>query len=407
MKRIPLHSLVIMVGPDGSGKSAIAAKKFEPYEVVSATGIKFELTGDKERLDINDLVFREIHRRISIKLELGERVVVDATNLRRNDRVSLAEIGLRHAAPVFYVVACGEPNDRNSRQHERFKSNEKDIIRGDSIAYVVDTRREDFEVVRKIDSHDIQGDLKARGYRGIMAVGDVHGMSQSLKSALDWAVSRNLFTMFLGDVIDYGPDSLECVDRIYDQISRGKALMVIGNHERKIEKWLEQTRRGHVKVRLSEGNKTTTRAIEALGADSRRKFEAKFKAMLNMSRHHWIVGNTMFVHGAAEPEMFEMNSPRLVGRFETFALFGEVDNSVKRADGYPNRIYDWVDRIPHDKQVIVGHDIRSTLKPLEAKGKGGGSAVFMDTGSGKGGHLTTADLMFDGEKLLVKSYTRY
>lgn len=407
MKRIPLHSLVILVGPDKSGKSDLAHEKFEDYEIISASKIKYELTGDERRLDLNETVFREIHRRIATKLSFGERVVVDANNLRKNDRLSLAEIGRQYSAPVYYIVKCGDADSTNSKQHDRFRANERDILRGDSVAYVVDARTEDFEVVRKVDADDLYSDLIMRGYSGIMAVGDVHGVSHSLRSALDWAVARNLFTVFLGDVIDYGPDSLECVDRIYDQVTQGKAIMVIGNHERKIEKWLDQVKRGQVKVRLSEGNRVTTREIEGLGNDSRRKFEAKFKALLNMSRHHWVVANTMFVHGAAEPEMFEMQCPRLVGRFETFALFGEVDNSVKRADGYPNRVYNWVDRIPKGKQVIVGHDIRSTVKPLEVSGEGGGSAIFMDTGSGKGGVLTTADLLFEKESLVLKSYTRY
>ena len=415
MKRIPLHSLVILVGPSGAGKTSLALEKFPSYEILSADRIREELTGDANRFDINDVTFREVHRRMQLKLELGERVVVDAANVRRKDRVALAEAGKKLGVPVFYIVVnrplqdilkSAEPahKDAVTKQYEMFISNERDILRGDHLANIVDSRSEAFEAIRKLDTQDLINDIRDRGYKGILAVGDVHGVEESLVSAQEWATKRDLFTMFLGDIVDYGPDPLGCVDRVYHMVTRSKAAMVVGNHERKIERWLDQVKRGEVKVRLSEGNKVTTRAIEALNYEERRRFEFKFKALMGFARHHWLVGQTMFVHGSAEPDMFKINSPRLTGRHETSALFGEVDNSIQRTDGYPNRVYNWVDRIPPNHQVVVGHDIRSTCKPLVVDGAGGGVAMFMDTGCGKGGRLTTADLLFEGDDLVLKCF---
>jgi protein phosphatase len=103
--------------------------------------------------------------------------------------------------------------------------------------------------------------------------------------------------------------------------------------------------------------------------------------------------------------MFNINNPRLMGKLEGMALFGEIDTeNPKREDGYPNRIYDWVDRIPATKRVMVGHDIRSTILPLFVKGAVGGEAYFMDTGSGKGGRLTSADVYFDGPDQKIKNF---
>lgn len=421
MKKIPLHSLVVMVGPSGAGKSTLIAKKFRPYEVVSSDAVREELTGDMTRQDINDVVFREVHRRTALKLELGERVVVDATNLRKRDREGLTDIGRKYGVSIFYVVVNRSLADKEATQgwratqgnlvakhHEIFISNEKEILRGDNVASVIDTRKEDFEVVNKLPANAMEQELLNRGFDGVMAIGDVHGMLESLKNAVDWASARNMFMMFLGDVLDYGPHSLECIDIVYDIVMRGRGAMVIGNHERKIERWLEQSARGEVRLKLSQGNLATTRQIEALAPDARRKFETKFGALMAMSRHHWIVSDTLFVHGAAEPEMFDITDLRLSGRFESMAMFGEVDNTEKvRDDGYPNRVYTWVDRVPADKTVIVGHDIRSSAKPLESKGKAGGKAIFMDTGSGKGGRLTAADLKFDSSKLTVTNYTYF
>jgi len=419
MKKIPLHSLVILVGPAGGGKTT-AASKFASYEIIGAEAVRFELIGDFQRMDINDVVFREIHRRAHMKLEMGERVVIDATNLRKKDRLGLAEIGVRLGVPIYYIV-CNRPLEeklkeadnswRHSPQgiitkHEHvFRNNERDIVRGDGVANVVDTRVESFSPISKMPIGDIQVPIRERGFRGLMVIGDVHGMIEPVKNATEWALQRGLFCVFLGDIVDYGPASLECVDYVYDIVTRGRGITLMGNHERKIERWLEQSRYNDVRVRLSEGNKVTTRAIDALNPDQRRRFEVRFRALLGFSRHHWLVGNTLFTHGAAEPEMFEMNTGRLTGRFETMALFGEVDNTAApRPDGYPTRIYEWVNRIPAGKRVMVGHDIRSTVMPMVVQGDAGGEAYFMDTGSGKGGRLTSADVLFQGEDLNVKAF---
>jgi hypothetical protein len=74
------------------------------------------------------------------------------------------------------------------------------------------------------------------------------------------------------------------------------------------------------------------------------------------------------------------------------ALFGEPTGRVQ-TDGYPERGLGWVDRIPPGMTVYCGHDRRSTDgRPYRKRGIGGGTAIFLDTGAGKGGHLSWIDL---------------
>ena len=85
--------------------------------------------------------------------------------------------------------------------------------------------------------------------------------------------------------------------------------------------------------------------------------------------------------GLAKPD-------RLLSR----ALFGQVTGRM-RLDGYPERVLDWVDRIPDGLTVYCGHDRRSRDgRPWTRQGAAGGTAVFLDTGAGKGGHLSWIDL---------------
>lgn len=74
------------------------------------------------------------------------------------------------------------------------------------------------------------------------------------------------------------------------------------------------------------------------------------------------------------------------------ALFGQPTGRT-RHDGYPERSLRWVDRIPFGLTVYCGHDRRSLDgRPYRRLGAQGGEAVFIDTGAGKGGHLSWIDL---------------
>ena len=93
--------------------------------------------------------------------------------------------------------------------------------------------------------------------------------------------------------------------------------------------------------------------------------------------------------------MLESGPPPGLGRVDTAlsrALFGQTTGRTQ-ADGYPERVLRWVDRIPEGVTVYCGHDRRSTDgRPYVRAGHGGGTAVFLDTGAGKGGHLSWIDL---------------
>ena len=103
----------------------------------------------------------------------------------------------------------------------------------------------------------------------------------------------------------------------------------------------------------------------------------------------------MFVHGGFHTAMLESGPPPGLGRVDTAlsrALFGQTTGRTQ-ADGYPERVLRWVDRIPDGVTVYCGHDRRSTDgRPYVRSGSGGGTAVFLDTGAGKGGHLSWIDL---------------
>ncbi len=110
----------------------------------------------------------------------------------------------------------------------------------------------------------------------------------------------------------------------------------------------------------------------------------------------WIVQeHRVFVHGGFHTAMLNHAPPPGLGRVDTAlsrALFGQTTGRTQ-PDGYPERVLRWVDRIPAGITVYCGHDRRSTDgRPYVRTGAAGGTAVFLDTGAGKGGHLSWIDL---------------
>jgi protein phosphatase len=106
--------------------------------------------------------------------------------------------------------------------------------------------------------------------------------------------------------------------------------------------------------------------------------------------------DALFVHGGFHTMMAENPAPRNGLQRPTGpvarALYGEPTGRIQ-TDGYPERSLRWVDRIPAGLTVYCGHDRRSSDgRPYVRHGAAGGKAIFLDTGAGKGGHLSWIDL---------------
>lgn len=67
-----------------------------------------------------------------------------------------------------------------------------------------------------------------------IAVGDIHGRADLLEKLLNHvnAVHEDARVVFLGDVIDRGPDSKDCLDMVASELARNPASrLIMGNHE--------------------------------------------------------------------------------------------------------------------------------------------------------------------------------
>lgn len=422
MKTIPIaKSLIVLVGPSGSGKSHFSEKHFDAREIVSSDAIRQEFTGDFRRQDKNNEVFDEFHRRIEVKLNVGQRVIADATNIRNADRRRVAEIGKRLGVPVIYVVINRSwfEKDRDGgwrkvirmkrgitlmdAHQTTFEANEKTILAGDGIAdMVIDTRNEPFEVGQALtrDPKMLADQLVDRGFEFIRVIGDVHGNTDGLEQALAGVDDRGVtFPIFLGDIVDYGTGTLRAAEIVSSLVMLGQAACIRGNHERKINNYIVQERGDGFRGVLTHGNDTTTNQLQALAPDARLGWEERMLALVEASAD-WIQldDRTLLTHGAGHPRMWD-NTVHRANRnssLESYALYGKTTGKTDPVTGFPERDTSWVDEIEARKTVIVGHSVLSVIAPVVMDGSQGGTAVFLDTGSskdldGNDGHLSWMD----------------
>lgn len=215
--------------------------------------------------------------------------------------------------------------------------------------------------------------------RKLRIVGDVHGDSKAFAIAAE----TDRFVIQLGDMVDDGPDTPGALRILFRLLDEKRGLFLLGNHDFKLARALRGDR---------IHSATTLKTLAALPTDLRARTQAEF-----LAAPAWLhEGATFFVHGGFHPAMLGQScGPFPPGRPEALwarALYGQTTGHVNQA-GKPERLLHWVNDIPAGMTAYVGHDRRSTDgRPYIRHGRAGGKAVFMDTGAGKGGHLSWLDI---------------
>jgi len=242
-------------------------------------------------------------------------------------------------------------------------------------------------------------------FDGMLVIADLHGDYESYARAASFAENNGLFLLSLGDLVDRGPSPFEVVSDMHRRMVAGTAGLCIGNHDDKFRRYYRGS-----KVSFSLDARRT---MESVGEERMNDFLRMYTEMIEMpvlSGMYHIFGDYIFVHAASHPCMWE-NTERFGDTARSRALFGET-NGETYDDGYPVRLYNWVDEIPIGRTVVVGHDKMAVfnvplMSPLTRLNANGGKAIFMDTGCGKGGFLTGAVFVNHKGKFRLESFEEF
>lgn len=119
---LPELALVVLVGPSGAGKSSFARRHFRPTEVISSDYCRGLVSDDENNQLATDDAFDVLHYVAGKRLKNGLLTVIDATNVRPEDRRSYVALAREyHCLPVAIVLDLPEAvcRERNAARPDR------------------------------------------------------------------------------------------------------------------------------------------------------------------------------------------------------------------------------------------------------------------------------------------------
>ena len=119
---VPVPSLIVLIGAAGSGKTTLAARLFDPDEVISSDELRAAISGDAADQRATRPAFAILHRELGSRLAAGRLVVVDATSVEARARLALLR-GAKAARVAATALVLALPGDlvhaRNEARLER------------------------------------------------------------------------------------------------------------------------------------------------------------------------------------------------------------------------------------------------------------------------------------------------
>ncbi|MEO6510625.1 MAG: polynucleotide kinase-phosphatase [Nocardioides sp.] len=395
---IPAPSLVVLVGVSGSGKSTFARKHFGPYEVVSSDFCRGLVADDENDQDATKDAFDVLGYIVGKRLERGRLTVVDATNVQPNARRHLLAIAKQHdLLPVAIVldvpdsVAIERNRDRADRDFG------VGVVKRQSSQLHKSLNRLAKEGFRRVHVLTGEAEIDAatlvrepllndrRDEHGPFdAIGDVHGCRSELETLLtrlgyrlvrddqgrpvDAVPPDGRRAIFLGDLVDRGPDSPGVLRLVMGMVAAGHALCLPGNHENKLVRALSGRQ-----VQISHGLETTLEQLEAEDP----AFTEQVKEFCDGLVAHLVLDDGRLV--VSHAGLKEAYHGRASARVRSFALYGDTTGETDEF-GLPVR-YPWAEDYRGRAMVLYGHTPVPETTWVN-------NTLCLDTGCVFGGRLT-------------------
>ena len=399
---MPDFGLVVLIGPSGSGKTTFARKHFQESEVLSSDLYR-TVVGDVDRSSQTTRAAFDVIGYIATKrLEARRIAVIDATNLHREHRAVFANLARQQNAPLTAIVfelsenACQRQNakrtDEEPRPHHVVRRHWQTLKRSIKTLPKEGFRRK-FRIKSPEDATETEIKLeplvcdRRSDTRPLDIIGDVHGCRQELEDLLgklgyqiesepaEDGGTRHRVTpsgtrraVFLGDLVDRGPDSPGTLELVMDMVESGAAIAVQGNHDNKLMRALSGR-----DVQRTHGLAETMEALEKRPE----AFRERVRTFLGSMASHFVLDGGNLV--AAHAGMAEHLQNRAGRDVRDFGLYGDSDGSTDE-DGLPIR-GDWGREYRGPAAVVYGHT--PTARPEWVN-----NTLCIDTGCVWGGPLT-------------------
>ncbi|MFD3454467.1 polynucleotide kinase-phosphatase [Streptomyces sp. NPDC058691] len=385
-------SLVVLIGTTGSGKSTFARRHFKPTEVISSDFCRGLVSDDENDQSASGDAFDVLHYIAGKRLAAGRLTVVDATSVQQESRRQLVRLAREYdVLPIAIVLdvpeqVCIERNaarpDRAhlprhvvQRQHRELRRSLRQLEREGFRKVHVLRGAEEIEAAEVVLERRFNDKRELTGPFDI--IGDVHGCSSELETLLgklgytDGAHPEGRTAVFVGDLVDRGPDSPGVLRRVMSMVASGNALCVPGNHENKLGRYLKGK-----KVQHTHGLAETIEQLEKEDAKDPAFREQVQGFIEGLVSHYVLDGGKLVVCHAGLPEKYH---GRTSGRVRSHALYGDTTGETDEF-GLPVR-YPWAEDYRGRATVVYGHTPVPNTSWIN-------NTICLDTGAVFGGRMT-------------------
>lgn len=396
---IPEKCMVLLIGASGAGKSTFARKHFAGTEIISSDYCRGLVCDDENSQAATGDAFDLLHYLAEKRMKNGRVVVVDATNVQQDSRKKLIKLADKHYYQTIGIVFNLDVDlsfERNQARPDRLFG--RHVV----ASHVRELRRalrgiklEGFRFV-----HFFNEEKQVNEFEGFDRVpmwsdrkwdtgpfdiiGDVHGcLSELLQLVSDlgydvqagdldapvnltyekeyevvakptapnvasfpdyYQVShpagRKL--LFVGDLIDRGPDSVGVMKFVFASVKSGVALVVPGNHDEKLYRKI----RGR-DVNMNHGFDLTWAQMEQQPAEFHEAFRRYYESL--PGHLHLDEGRLAVSHAGLLEEMIGLAHRSI----RDFGLYGETTGEIDEF-GLPVR-YQWALDYRGKTAVVYGH----------------------------------------------------
>jgi protein phosphatase len=391
---LPELSLVVLVGPAGAGKSTFAQARFKPTEVISSDFCRALVADDERDQTATSAAFRVLHLIAELRLRRRRLTVIDAVNSRPEDRRPLLELARdQDCAAIALVFDVPEEVcvERDARRGRTVGRRGIEAQRAQVSASLPAMSEEGFSAVHVLDAEAAERVVlkrvalvvTRRWERGPFdVIGDVHGCAGELEELLGELGYRAASTgnhlealahpegrraVFVGDLVDRGPDTPGVLRRVMGMVAARSALCVAGNHDDKLRRALLGR-----PVKVAHGLEASLRQLQ--GDPALRRPALAF--LESLPSHYVLDGGALVVaHAGIKSSMQGRDSARI----RRFTLYGETTGETDES-GFPVRL-DWTRDYRGRAVVVYGHT------PV-AEPSWRGRTINIDSGCVFGGTLT-------------------
>jgi hypothetical protein len=220
-----------------------------------------------------------------------------------------------------------------------------------------------------------------------VVIGDIHGCYDLLLGLLGQVAKspyKDYRKVFLGDMVDRGPDSFRVVAMVKKLMETEKAIVLLGNHEDMMIKYVENKWYNPQDIWLYNGGKKT---MDSYGKGMKMYGHGKFFGAIGSSGHfQWLkkllpyyeTEKVWFSHAPIPVEEYRMDihARKLHGDFrnqmDTLIWSWHGHYGIEEGDGF---LYD------HKKTAVYGH-VHRLLSDGNLKPRIHENGIYIDTGAG-------------------------